>query len=227
MFKLLIVTSDLLLSKELINQVIGKLPNLQIIGIVTTRAELRNFRKNTEFDYVLFHNCMSYNWNSDEHGIIIIDEFKTPLKKYDNKITLSNSSSLEFILKQIEIFTQVTSIEHIREQAVETLLKLGFTFKHIGTKYLVDAICYSYTHRHSDSFENLEKEIYPYIAKVNNTQVQNVKWSVARTINLMYLNHTTKSILVLENYFNLDHMQKPTPKLVIGMVSNRIISNLH
>jgi hypothetical protein len=68
-----------------------------------------------------------------------------------------------------------------------------------------------------------QKDIYPYLAKVNHTQIDNVKWSIARTINLMYLHHTTKSILKLEEYFCLEHLQKPTPKHIISVISNKLL----
>ena len=226
MLKLVIVTSDLLSSKELINQCIGKISSLQIIGVLTNKSDFENFREKNKFDFILFDN-FEYTENLKEHyDIISINNFKTLAKRYDNKICLSTNNSFENLKKYIEKFTQKMTIEIIRQKSTDILLSLGFSLKHIGTKYLIDAICYSYMNNCDNSFENLAKDIYPYIAKINNTQIDNIKWSIARTINLMYLNHTTKTILILEDYFYLDHLEKPTPKSVIGIIRNKLQSDL-
>lgn len=226
MLKLVIVTSDLLSSKELINQCIGKISSLQIIAIFTSTSELENFRKKNKFDFILFDNFECLENLKDTYDIISINNFKTLVKKYNNKISLSTDNTFENMKKYIEKFTQKMTIEIIRQKSTDILLSLGFSLKHIGTKYLIDAICYSYMNNCDNSFENLAKDIYPYIAKINKTQINNVKWSIARSINLMYLNHTTKTILVLEDYFYLDHLEKPTPKSVIGIIRNKLQSDL-
>lgn len=225
MLKLIILTSDLLSSKELINQCIGKIPSLQIIAILTSESELEQFRKESYFDIILFHNFDYGNYDSLNCEMISINEFKAPHKRDKNRIAISNKLSFEDVKKNIERFLKKLITNSIRQKTTEILIDLGFSFKHIGTKYIADAICYSTLNNFECSFENLEKDIYPYLAKVNNTQIDNVKWSIARTINLMYLHHTTKSILKLEKYFCLDHLQKPTPKLVISVISNRLLSN--
>ena len=225
MLKLVIVTSDLLSSKELINQCIGKIPSLQIIGILTSKLELEYYQKNSIFDILLFHNFDYSDCEKANYDIICIDKFKTPVKNYENRISLSDVNSFVVLKKRLEKFIKKVTESSIRQKATQTLLDLGFRFKHIGTKYILDAICYSYMNKGDNSFENMEKDVYPYIAKLNHTQVPNVKWSIARTINLMYLNHTTKSILKLEEYFCLDHLQKPTPKLVISVIYTRLLSD--
>ena len=223
MLKLVIVTSDLLKSKELINNSIGKIYSLQIIGILSNKSELENFRKKRKFDFLLFHNFDYLDYLNEDYDIICINNFKTPVKKYDNRISLSNNNSFEEIKKHLEKFTFKITKDIIKEKSTQILLKFGFSLKHIGTKYLIEAISYSYIINFDNSFENLEKNIYPYIAKLNDTNVDNVKWSIARSINLMYLNHTTKSIVELENYFYLDHLEKPTPKLVISIIRNKLL----
>ena len=224
MLKLLIATTDLLKSKELINQCIGKISSLQIIGIITDTSEFEDFNSENEFDVLLFHNFpLIIETTKVSYDIISINNFKTPVKFYRNRISLSNTLSFEEMIENLRIFTRKVLTNSVIEKSSQILLDLGFSFKHIGSKYLVDAICYSYVNNFDSSFENLEKDIYPYIAKLNHTHVENIKWSIARSINSMYLNHTTKSIVELEKYFYLEHLQKPTPKLVISMIRNKLL----
>lgn len=224
MYKLLIVTPNLTLSKELINTALGEIPNIQLVGISTCEKDFEYFKNRKNFDFILFHECeFDYHTIEDEvTGIICIGEFKLPVKRYEKRISISNKSNTKFIIKQITNFSKKITLNTIRQKAIEILLDLGFNFKHIGTKYLADAICYCYSHGDCE-FENLERDIFPYIAKTNNTQVENVKWSLTRTTNLMYLNHTTKSILKLEKYFYLERFEKPTPKQIIGTITNNLL----
>lgn len=225
MLKLIIVTSDLLSSKELINQCIGKISSLQIVGILTSKLELEYYQKNEKFDILLFHFFDYSDIEKENYDIICIDKFKTPVKNYERRISLSDVNSFIVLKKRLEKFIHKVTASSIRQKATETLLNLGFSFKHVGTQYILDAICYCYMNKGDNSIENMEKVIFPYIAKINHTQVANVKWSIARTINLMYFNHTTKSILKLEEYFCLEHLQKPTPKLVISVIYTRLLSD--
>ena len=225
MLKTVILTSDLFQTKELINHCIGKISALQIIGIFESETELELFRKESYFDIILFYNFEHQDYIFFNGEIISINTLKTNIKKEENKINISNKLSFEKMRIHIEKFLKNTITNSIRQKTTEILIDLGFSFKHIGTKYIADAICYATTNNYDCSFENLEKDIYPYLAKVNHTQIDNVKWSVARTINLMYLHHTTKSILKLEEYFCLEHLQKPTPKLVMSVITNRLLSD--
>lgn len=224
MYKLLIITKNLVNTQNLINTVIGEVQNIKISGIVSSLEKIENIKK---FDFILFHEC-EYDYPlvlEQVSGIICIGDFKLPVKRYEKRISISCTTSAKFIKKQIDAFTRKLTLNTIRQKAMEILLDLGFNFKHIGTKYLADAIYFCYSHENFDScFENLERETFPYIAKINNTHVENVKWSLTRTINLMYFNHTTKSVTRIENYFYLNRFEKPTPKTVIGTITNNLLA---
>lgn len=226
MLKLVILSSDFFSCQSLINNCIGKISALQTIGILHSESELEKFRKENYFDILLFLNFDFSNYEQlNNCEMIYIDNFQKDSKKDKNKMYISNKLSFEEIKKYIETFLEKLITNSVRQRATDILIDLGFSFKHIGTKYIADAILYTTLNNYECSFENLEKDIYPYLAKLNHTQVDNIKWSLARTINLMYLNHTTKTILKLEKYFCLEHLQKPTPKLVISVISNRLLSS--
>ena len=109
-----------------------------------------------------------------------------------------------------------------KEKAAKILSYLGFDFKLSGTIYLLDSILYAHTYKGSYSFEKLERDIYSYVANLNSTSVDRVKWSVFRTINYMYSKHTDESYKIVEKYFNLEYKSKPTPKLVISLIANNL-----
>lgn len=223
--KIIIVSKNSSSAAELINNCIGKIPALRTIAILNSVSELENFSKNNpRFDFVLFDNIYFEEDPNRNYQIITISNFKTPVKRYSTtKLAISNDTTFEFKKKQLESFTKKVTMDAIKRRATQILLELGFNFKHAGSKYIAECVCYSYVTKCDSANENLEKSIYPYIAKLNHTHVENVKWSVSRAINLMYLNHSTKSFKIVEEYFCLDHMEKPTPKQVIGMIRNKIL----
>lgn len=225
MLKLIIVTSDLLSSKEIINQCIGKINSLQLIAILTSKIELEYYQKNFEFDVIIFHDFDYINTQETYYDIIYIDKQKIPSKNFEKRIALSEINSFKVLQSRIEKFIKKLTVSTISQRVTDTLLDLGFNFKHVGTKYIVDCVCYYYLHPEKISLENLEKNLFPHIARLNNTHMMNIKWSITRTINLMYQNHTTKSILRVEEYFFLEHMKKPTPKAVINVITTRILSD--
>ena len=56
---------------------------------------------------------------------------------------------------------------------------LGFNLSHIGTKYLRECIKIDYLEYQGEA-ENLNKQIYPIVAKRNNTTTFNVKNSIIK-----------------------------------------------
>ena len=99
---------------------------------------------------------------------------------------------------------------------------LGFNFKLAGTIYLCDSILYVSTYKGYYSFEQLKRDIYSYVADLNKTIPDRVKWAIARSINYMYEKHTKESYKVVEDYFGLKYPKRPTPKLVISLIANNL-----
>lgn len=223
--KLIIVSRNLISAANLLNDCVGKIPSLRTIAIFTSIKELESFAKNyPRFDFVLFDNIYFEEDPNRNYDIITISNFKTPVKRYaTNKLAISNDTTPEFKKKQIENFTKKVTMDIIKRKATKILLDLGFNFKHAGCKFIAECVCFSYVTKCDSAYESLEKDIYPYIAKLHHTKVSNIKWSVSRAINYMYLNHSTKSFKKVEEYFCLGHMEKPTPKQVIGMIRNKIL----
>ncbi len=225
MHKLFIFYKNFEEVQTFINKVLGKIDTIRIIGLSNSLKEFYLSTQKIKPDMILFFDfdeIISLPLEYRNIPIIMISKKSTNFRKSENRITISKKENFAFMQKTLAEFTEAQNLEVLRKKSIEILIHLGFIFKHVGTQYLIDAILYSYTHRNTYCFENLEKEVYPYVAQKHNTKIKNVKWSITRAINSMYLNHTTKSIQIVYDYFCLDNFEKPTPKLVIGMIVNKL-----
>lgn len=94
---------------------------------------------------------------------------------------------------------------------------IGYNMSYTGTKYLSECIALIYSNH--DYSENLNKNIYPVIAKKYNKTVNNVKCSITcATTSMFYDCDETR----LKNYFNFYTIIKPKPKVVIYTILNKI-----
>ena len=227
MYKLLLMGDNFNTIKKICNSIVGKIENIRVIGITIDFNELCNLIPETKSEIIIIcnANCDTLpllKISNYTPLIIIISDYKTKIQKSKNKILISNKVSSKYIQNQILSCIENKNIEFIRQEVVDILTSLKFDFKFLGTHYLLDCIIYSYLHRDSYEFENLEKKVYPYIATKNKTSVGNVKWAIIRSINNMYLNHTTQTFHIVEDYFCISFPEKPTNKLIIGMIVNKL-----
>lgn len=157
------------------------------------------------------------------------DTLSSILNKIENKIILCKktekcknskhilyiSESSDFISTQKSIIKFISNINEndLHHKIYQILDNLNFDFKLSGTNYLIHAISYSYIHKDDYLYENLEKKIYPYVAKKFNTSEANVKWSIVRSINNMnskksskfkYIEKITSKALISHVVHNLD-----------------------
>ena len=98
------------------------------------------------------------------------------------------------------------------------LERFHFDFKLIGTTYLQDAIVYAYLTKEKYLFENLEKDIYPYLSKKYNICVSNIKGAIIRSINNMKEHLTTADLKRESDILP----EKLTSKFIISEIVNKI-----
>lgn len=116
-----------------------------------------------------------------------------------------------------EISKKVLIEENIKKKVINQLLLLGYNFKLKGTKYLLESILYIYEKRQMELVENLEQNVYKYIANRNDKTITNIKTNIIKSTNYVYKYQNEK---VLYEYFSLDI--KITPKLVISTILNKL-----
>ena len=94
---------------------------------------------------------------------------------------------------------------------------IGYNLSYIGTKYLSESIALIYNNY--DSSENLNKNVYPIIAKKYHKTVNNVKCNITTATNSMFYECDETR---LKSYFNFYTISRPKPKLVIYTVLNKL-----
>lgn len=105
--------------------------------------------------------------------------------------------------------------ERIREE----LMILGFNMKHNGSNYLLEAIRLVMRCRNGEFTDNLEKNIYPIVGRKHNKSVCTIKSNILKAIDYMYRNSEEET---LKEYFHFDYYIKPTPKMIIATILNKI-----
>lgn len=226
MLKLLILCNKMETAKSIVNKIVSNLNDVKIIGFANTLSEANHILKEfqpdliacTSKDIIYLINEKFINYYP---GIILLTQKKYRAASYKNLVIIDPNNKTDFIIHKILTFIKQHQSSQ-REKAVKILTYLGFDFKLSGTVYLLDSILYAHTYKGSYSFEKLERDIYSYVANLNNTNVDRVKWSIFRAINYMYKKHTTSSYKIVEKYFSLEYPTKPTPKLIISLIANNL-----
>lgn len=224
MFNLIIYSNNLKQIKKYGNVIFSNFTNIHLSGIASNKKELEFFLKSQKINLILISCADSQKpsilplISNIENKIIICDDEEKCLKSSNHILYLSSHSNLESTLKKLKLFTPKVNEEFIRKRVRKILEKFNFDFKLIGTKYLLEAIVYSYLTREAYLFENLEKQIYPYVSQLYNVSPLNIKWGIIRTINNMRLKLTKSD---LQN-FSLENSEKITSKFIISEIVNRL-----
>lgn len=226
MLKILIICKSFSTSKKITNKILCNINELQISGIANNLIEAKELLEKTETDFIIttisnIVELLEENLVSNIPRIILISK-STNVSFSDSRKLLELSYNLNFqeMSKHILTFIRTDLNDSKKEQATEILSKLGFDFKLSGTLYLLDSILYANKCKGSYSFEKLKRDIYSHVAKQNNTDVNIIKWSIARSINYMCQKHTEETYEIIEKYFGIKYPKKPTPKLVINLIAN-------
>ena len=227
MINLIILINKVENIKQFINNLILKISNLNSIFIAHNIIEFENIIKKfkpdlmiiSKFYYSAISNLSIFNYHSFR---IFLYNSKLYLQNSNNDICLLCSINNKKMLNTIQEFINNKTENELKNRITSILNEFNFNFKLIGTNYLIDAILYSYINKDSYIFENLERNVYSHICCKNNTNPKNIKWAIVRSINNMYLNSDNNNIKKLSEYFYLDIYEKPTAKIIINMIINKL-----
>lgn len=223
MYKIVIFSNNFNVVKITCNTVISKFSNLHLLGIVKDYNELSKLLNNSKVNMIIISDSdmkdikIEHLLKNIESKIVICQDH-TKHKNSKNILYLPLKTDPEYSINQFKNFISKINNRTIRQKVFYILKKLNFDFKLIGTNYLLDAIIYSYMNKNDYRFENLEKQIYPYVAKLHNASNNNIKWSIIRSVNNM--NTRLNSSDSKEPYIKF--CDKVTPKLLITEIVNRI-----
>lgn len=188
MLKILILTNDMESLKTLCNTILNRVEILQICGISTNLEEFITLGEKLSPD-IIYMNASDYmqskfysKTNLAKYKIIYCNT-ATTFKNSPNKLLISRNSSANQAIELIRDFAKKHDLTRVRNIVIRLLEELHFDFKIVGTTYLLETILFCYENRADYVFENLEKNVYPHIAKKYNSNADNVKWSITRAIN--------------------------------------------
>lgn len=223
MIKALIICSNFEVIKELINKILCKVEDLKIIGISNN---LKISELESQTDLIITNNVelvSSILNNKALSSLKIIFISTSNVRRFNSKkiLEINCFSADKLIENSLRYFINKSFNNLSKKKVIKILKSIGFDFKLVGTLYIVDSIIYIHSVK-GLSFDSLSRDVYPYIAALNNTTVNRIKWSVERSIKYLYLKNSEQNIKNISNYFGIKYPDKITPKLLINFISNNL-----
>ena len=240
MLNMLIADDNIYFVKSIINDILITNDKIRLIKVANDGKETLDIIKKQKIDVLLLDlNMPIYS------GLEIINLIYTlELSCVPNIIVISGDSEMlpELIKSQkVDYFLAKSSFNFVErlncllseivinnsfnntnQFILSELHSLGFRIKLNGTKYLLESISYIYNSNNYGLIDNLEKNVYPVLAKKHNTTTRNIKSNILKSINSMYL---LTDIEKTKKYFSFDDDIKPTPKLLIEVILNKLMAS--
>lgn len=225
MINVLIICNNFVMTKKIINNMLCKIENLKIIGIFDN-LDLKTEILEKEANLVITNNKELINTilnNKNLNSLKIVSISFTDLKYFNSKNILEiNYFALnDIITSSLKTFISTSFNDPSKQKITKILKNIGFDFNLAGTLFLIDSIVYIHSFK-GFSFDTLHRDIYPYVANLNNTTIEKVKWSIERCIKYLYLKSGDTTYTVIYNYFGIKYPDKLTPKLLINLISNSL-----
>lgn len=202
---------------------------IQVLGIATNGLKAYEKIKNLHPDIVILDIKMPIMNGTDLINKLVEEEIKLPkiilvssyledLKKTNvTKFvsrTLPKPFKFETLNKYIKELIEEDAEGILNNDIMDILSKFDFNVRSVGYSYLVD--CIKICLKETNYLNNLEKNLYPYIAKRHNvSNPLKIKWSIEKTLNSMY---RYTEFETLQIYF--PNMKKIPPKFFIKTVVN-------
>lgn len=235
MCTVLIADDELITVKNLFNSLIEKNKDIHLIGITSNGKEVLEYMKKEQVDILLLDLMMpemsrievldTLILQKEEYlsktKIIVISSYLEKLydeNKYREYIyaILPKPYNVDKLLEMIKTISSESENENAINYIKEELSKFNFNKKTIGYKYLMESI-YEIISRNQSNFE-LENDIYKIVAKINDRKPIQIKWTIDKMINKMFVNTKYN---IIQNYFEFNEFQKPTTKSLIQHIISK------
>lgn len=174
--------------------------------VATTNAELLKIISQNQIDGILCNKNFEI-----KNSIISIINIPIFYIKKDNIEDIEIDTCLSQINKKVLIESD------LKKKIMNQLLLIGYNLKLKGTMYLLESILYICKRKQIELVDNLEHNVYKYVADIIGKTVTNIKTNIIKSTNYVYKYQKEK---ILYEYFSSDI--KITPKLVISTVVNKL-----
>ena len=225
MLNVLIADDNMYYVKSLVNFVVGKNSSIKITNIASNGAEVLDIlEKNQNIDLILLDLKMP---NRYPNIIVISGENRLINKIVKHPLVIdfiNKADGMINIYHKLKEFEKELNYLNIKDDLLKKisleLTYIGYNPSHIGTQYIKECILEIYESNNPELIRNLENYVYKKIACIHNKSFQNVKSNIIKATNFMYVE---SDITLLQNYFHFsDNKRKPTPKMVISTILNKI-----
>lgn len=227
MNKVLIYSNDLSFLKGL-NNYISNIKNLEIQMCTSLSLLKENLEK---ISYILVIIDTNNDMEAINYKYLSNLQINNIVLLYDSLDNIEESviSDKKFILKErsLENVKALLSYDssdenesflvlYTKKRILNEIKGLKFEVTNIGVQYLIDCILLI---KCNDALYNLEKDIYPIVAKKYNVTSNKVKWNIYSCINNMSRNNSMERI---NRYLGFSYNRTPTPKVLIFTIVNKI-----
>lgn len=228
MIKVLIVDNNLNYAQKILNEVLSKIPEINVKYIVTTVHETIEVLRKEEITLILLSSQLqdgtsfdvikqikAMNFISEPDIIMISENMHTYNQSVKNQPIFVKTQTGKNIQKTIQNYVYTRKNENekkqIKDKIISEIKNIGYNFKYIGTIYIIESILYIYMSNNLELFDNLENNVYKYVAFKYQKSLNNIKTNIVKAT--MKINRNSQ--------IGFDY----TPKLVISDVVVRILNN--
>ena len=228
MIKVLIVDNNLNYAQKILNEVLSKIPEINVKYIVTTVHETIEVLRKEEITLILLSSQLqdgtsfdvikqikAMNFISEPDIIMISENMHTYNQSVKNQPIFEKTQTGKNIQKTIQNYVYTRKNENekkqIKDKIISEIKNIGYNFKYIGTIYIIESILYIYMSNNLELLDNLENNVYKYVAFKYQKSLNNIKTNIVKAT--MKINRNSQ--------IGFDY----TPKLVISDVVVRILNN--
>ena len=227
MKKVLVISNEFSFCKEINNNMVEgcRLTNISdsfeegVTNIINLQPDIIVLELEVQYYKILFMMSQIEKLKLYNPTVIIISDLDLCYitEKYSNCVVVTRMKKLHLLLFRIFKCIEENVPDNVIENRIlEEMHKLGFEMKNKGDYLILKTLKYIKTHNNIGT--NLEKDVYPNISKVLNTEERKIKWNINYSINSLY---EAKPYQVC-NYLHIDVNEKPTTKYVILSIVNNI-----
>lgn len=219
MKKALVIGENINFAIELMNELNFMSSKVKVVGIKKKSKKDEKIIKDVDLVILLQGNIGMQLNKVNKIFVIVEKKESSDIEKVEENIYRIGFKNIEELIEIfLKMFDTETQDYELRKMIEYELVSLNYNLTHTGTKYLIESIEYIYKTNIIRKF-NLTKDVYPIISKKYNVELETIKSDIMKATNYMdrYCDKEIK-----KNYFYCDNNMKPTAKLVMYMVLDKL-----